>query len=390
MSADYRPAVVFVGKNLIPEPVTGDLQTKLKLLSAHLAPTLLALGPLGARRREGCTIVGFPSLRPALAGGFLFYLIAPVVAMVVAVSRSGATIVCQSPFEAFGVALLRPLIPKARRPLLVVEAHGDWRTASRLYGSRARRLLAPLADRSAAWTVRQADRVRVVARYLERMVRDAGFSGPVDSYVTFSDFASFLEDPPTDVPAQRRVAFAAAFELYKAVDVLIEAWQQVVRRFPDALLEMGGSGPLEASIRDRVRTSSLGENIRFLGNLDRPGVKHLLDRCRFLVLPSRSEGLPRLIMESMARGRAILTTPVGDIPFLVEEGVNGILVQPGDPDALAEALCRLLDDHPLCAAMGRAGHERVKERDPVADYEAGIERLARWALAQRGRFDASG
>jgi glycosyltransferase involved in cell wall biosynthesis len=242
--------------------------------------------------------------------------------------------------------------------------------------------VAPLADSVAEWTVRRADRVRVVAGYLEEMVRDAGYRGEVDRYVTFSDFGSFLDEPPLPVPLEPRVAFAAAFEPYKAVDVLIDAWAKVVAKIPSAMLEMGGSGSQEGAIRERVKRAGLTDNVKFLGSLDRGQVKDLLDRSRFLTLPSRSEGLPRLIMESMARARAVVTTPVGDIPLLIEDGVNGLMVRPDDSDGLATALCRLLEDQELCSTLGRAGYDRVRERDPVRDYEAGVQRLADWAASK--------
>ena len=70
-----------------------------------------------------------------------------------------------------------------------------------------------------------------------------------------------------------------------------------------------------------------------------------------LVLPSRSEGLGRVVIEAFCRGRAVVATGVGGIRDLVEDGVNGLLVPPGDTDALADALVRLLSDRPLAERL---------------------------------------
>ena len=73
--------------------------------------------------------------------------------------------------------------------------------------------------------------------------------------------------------------------------------------------------------------------------------------------PSRSEGMGRVVVEAFCRGRAVIGSRVGGIPDLVEDGVNGLLVEPGDERALSEALVRLLRDRELATRLGHAAHE---------------------------------
>jgi glycosyltransferase involved in cell wall biosynthesis len=82
-------------------------------------------------------------------------------------------------------------------------------------------------------------------------------------------------------------------------------------------------------------------------------VAEALDSSTVLVLPSRSEGMGRVVVEAFCRGRGVVGSRVGGIPDLVEDGVNGLLVEPGDVDALAEALARVLSDRPLADRLGR-------------------------------------
>ena len=127
---------------------------------------------------------------------------------------------------------LRNALPKSRRPLVQIEVHGDWRTATRLYGNRRRSALGPYADRVAEWTLRRADRVRVVSDWLGELVRAAGYDGPMDHYIAYSDYDQFLAVAPEAPPARPRVLFAGMLERYKAVDVLLDAWTSVAPAAP--------------------------------------------------------------------------------------------------------------------------------------------------------------
>jgi glycosyltransferase involved in cell wall biosynthesis len=94
----------------------------------------------------------------------------------------------------------------------------------------------------------------------------------------------------------------------------------------------------------------------------RGDVPELLDEVTVSVLPSLSEGLSNAILESMAAGVPVVATAVGGNAEAVMDGVTGLLVPPGDPAALAGAICTLLEDDELATRLGRAGRERVEER----------------------------
>jgi len=107
----------------------------------------------------------------------------------------------------------------------------------------------------------------------------------------------------------------------------------------------------------------------------RPDVPGLLEGCDVFCLPSHAEGLPLVLLEAMSRGRPVVASAVGGTPELVEDGETGLLVPPGDVDALREALGRLLGDAELAARLGRAGRERVRERFSADAAAAQVLRL---------------
>lgn len=124
---------------------------------------------------------------------------------------------------------------------------------------------------------------------------------------------------------------------------------------------MAGDGPLE-EYRERIRKAGLDECVTLAGWLSGAEKLILLEDARLLLLPSYHEGLPMSILEGMAAGEAIISTPIGGIPEAVHDGENGILVQPGDVEGLYRAISTLLLDREKAEAMGRRSREIVDEK----------------------------
>jgi glycosyltransferase involved in cell wall biosynthesis len=140
--------------------------------------------------------------------------------------------------------------------------------------------------------------------------------------------------------------------------VLADAWRRAAPRVPDATLHLVGRGAL----RDvpRALVDDLPAQTRWTESLSTPEVARALDESTVLVLPSRSEGLGRVVIEAFCRGRGVVGSRVGGIPDIVEEGATGLLVPPEDIDALADALVRILSDGALAERLGGAAHEAVQ------------------------------
>lgn len=377
-AASRKPRVVFLGKSSIPWALDDDLGRKLDILAWRLDTTIVGLGRPGVGWLGRVRTVLFPTLRPSAVGGVIFYSLAPLAAVALVVGRRRSAIVCQSPYEAVGVRLVSGLLPKTLRPRVVVEVHGDWRAASRLYGSPLRRLIRRPGDRVAVWALRGADRVRAIGAYTEALVRAAGYERDTDRFPTYSDYGAFLREPVVPPPEEPRALFVGALQETKGVDLLLQAWPLVEERVPGARLSIVGDGPGLERLRRHSRRLGVNGSVAFMGAVPRSRVRDLLDESRLLVLPSRSEGLGRVAIEALARARPVVASEVGGIPEVIEDGVTGRLVPPGDPRALAEAVAGLLRDREAGAAMGERGRHLVLDRDPAGAFEAGIARLADW------------
>ena len=119
-----------------------------------------------------------------------------------------------------------------------------------------------------------------------------------------------------------------------------------------------GDGDLEEAKR---RAARLGGRVEVLGWRSQAEVAALLRSVHALVLPSYLEGLPMSVLEAMAAGRAVIATPVGGLPQLIRDGVNGRLVPLRDPAALASAMEELMSKRELCASLGAAGRLSIAE-----------------------------
>jgi glycosyltransferase involved in cell wall biosynthesis len=166
----------------------------------------------------------------------------------------------------------------------------------------------------------------------------------------------------------------------KGLDVLVCAWPSVVTRIPDARLVVVGAGRLGRET-GRLR-SALPRSVEWASDLAPSEVARLLDDGTLLVLPSRSEGLPRVIIEAFSRGRPVVASAVGGIPDMVVSDVNGILVPPGDEHALTEALTRVLGDPPMAARLADGAFASAKRFQLTADeYALSLRELVDRALS---------
>lgn len=124
---------------------------------------------------------------------------------------------------------------------------------------------------------------------------------------------------------------------------------------------LAGNGPVE-QYREEVRRLNLAERVELPGWIESAQAWRLLAESGIFLLPSRMEGLPVAILEAMAIGATVITTPVGAITDAIEDGVTGLLVPPGDAPALAAAIARLLRDPDLRARLAEAARQRFEER----------------------------
>ncbi len=178
------------------------------------------------------------------------------------------------------------------------------------------------------------------------------------------------------IPADATVlGIGVRLSAQKGLTYLVQALPEVVGRFPRVVLVIAGEGPLEQDLRNEAEGLGLGGRVKFIG--PRVDVPELLQVFDLYVLPSLWEGLPMVLLEAMAAGCPIVATGVGGVPSAIEDGVNGLLVPPRDPAALAHAIVRVLGDETLRRRMGQAGKQVFGERFSAEKMTRRYEQLYR-------------
>jgi glycosyltransferase involved in cell wall biosynthesis len=185
-----------------------------------------------------------------------------------------------------------------------------------------------------------------------------------------------------------RVACVARFEEVKGHRYLLEACRVAVDRGVDVRCDLVGSGPLADAMARLASRLGIEERVRFHGGVPRDEVRSILTASDVAVLasyPTRSgkrEGIPVALMEAMACGLPVVASGLSGIPELVEHERTGILVPPGDPRALADALARIAREPGLARRMGTAGRQKVMAEFDLAE---GSRLLLREILARAAR-----
>ena len=171
----------------------------------------------------------------------------------------------------------------------------------------------------------------------------------------------------------------------KGFDGLIAAFETVAARSPATRLIVAGAGPLEASLREQAARTGLGDRLTFLGF--RPDLPELMQAADAFVLSSHWEGLPMVLLEAAASSLPIVATEVAGSRTAVVDGVNGVVVPPGMPDAIAAAMLRVMELPPDARrAMAEASRAHAEQSFDVERVVDTWEQIYREALPARSRL----
>lgn len=172
-------------------------------------------------------------------------------------------------------------------------------------------------------------------------------------------------EPTPDGPFQ--VLYVGSLEVRKGVEFLLHALCEAGDGLGDWRCRIVGGGPSEGSLRELARTLGLADRVEFLGPQPHEEVSRRYAQAHVVVTPSiigpggRTEGIPNVVIETLAHQRPVITTRVSGIPELVEDGVTGFLVEPEDSAAIAERLLKVRAEPAAAHAMACRGRRRVEE-----------------------------
>jgi glycosyltransferase involved in cell wall biosynthesis len=217
---------------------------------------------------------------------------------------------------------------------------------------------------SASAVVTESD---YAARFLqEQFLTSATRIRRVYNGLDFSNFvrADFAATTPSIISIGRLIE-------KKGFADLIQACQLLKERKRDFYCEIIGEGPLEAALNAQIEAGGLRSRVKLIGPQSQEQIVQVLAAATVFVLPCTTEAaggtdnLPTVIMEAMAAGLPVISTPLAGIPEMVEADVTGELISPGEPKALAAAIDRFITDPERARRFGDRGRELAREKFPI-------------------------
>lgn len=314
--------VLFLGVTKFNLEENLHLRAKYEGLSKGVKPYVLAKGTPFHKSVWGTDFYLLP--RP------IFWFIAPKLAFWLCWSKKIDIIVVQGPLLE---GLLGMALKTIFRKELIVEIHGDWE--ERL--PNLKMVLTFFAKK----VLRSADKIRAVANYLVLKAKKYAPTKHYFLFPTFTDLNDFLAEK--DIQFNQEVLFVGRNDRVKGIKYLEEAFSLIKKDFPGFKLSLVGEGLPD-------------------GKLPLTEVRNRMKNCYCLVLPSITEGLPRVILEAMALSKPVIASRVGGIPDLVKDGVNGFLFEVGNVQELAQKLRTLLSNKETAVEMGRRGRELIQSQ----------------------------
>jgi glycogen(starch) synthase len=164
------------------------------------------------------------------------------------------------------------------------------------------------------------------------------------------------------------VIFTGTLMRLKGIFSLIEAWNKVAEQYRTAKLNVYGKDSLSEkgesvrAILERMLKPSIRHTVTFHGHIDRNSLINELSHAGIAVFPSFSESLAMAPLEAMATGCPTISSKLASGPEVIDDGIDGLLVNPSDPDEIAQAILRLLNDTNLASELGKRGFEKVKDK----------------------------
>jgi glycosyltransferase involved in cell wall biosynthesis len=228
----------------------------------------------------------------------------------------------------------------------------------------------------------ESDAIVVLSKYWVDLVASRVPSARAKTVVLSNATVSQSGDRESTISGPVRITFLGKLGPNKGTPLLLEALADL-RDQGSWTATIAGNGEVEESRAIAARLG-IGDQVAFPGWLDAQAANKLLGETDIFVLPSLSEGLPMAILEAFAWGVAVIATPVGSVPEVIEHNRNGLIVPVGDTQELAQALRRLIQDATLRRILGDAARQDHARRFDINVYLPRLAAIWRHALVASG------
>lgn len=195
-----------------------------------------------------------------------------------------------------------------------------------------------------------------------------------------------LFTPVTHQESSKRLLYIGRLAAAKGLPILLESLVSLKRSHPEIILTVVGDGSDRGELEQMATKLGLNEHVNFVGYQSQAEVREYIQQSDVFVMSSFAEGIPVVLMEAMAAGLPVVATQIAGISELVENGINGYLVPPGDVVTLTDRVAKLLADHQLRNQLGKAGRAKVQQDFNIEHEVAWLHQVM--AAALQGKVES--
>ena len=387
-----RIPFALIGTSRYTIPLDSTARAKLELLNTLGTVHAFGFGPgsIPSHYHEPINLYLLPARYPILLRYLLMPFFLYLGALWVALRHGVRIFIAQGPIDGAPAAWAAGTLRLCGvRIGLVMESHGDFIDSIFLqrrvpWPALSRKLRGLLAE----FSIAQSSVLRAVSTSTSRQLGHYAPDKPLLIFPAWTNIELFLKSYRSRAEHRgEQILFCGVITHLKGVDLLLQAFAEVRVKHPSATLKLAGKleeGPFKEELKALIEEFALQESVTFLGVLPQEQLSALMARSSIFILPSRSEGLGRVIFEAQAAGCAVIASDVGGIPDLIQHDLTGILVTPGSKDAVKKALLELLEDPARCQKLGDKGHEFASDFFSCAGYRENYRNLLNLAARTVG------
>lgn len=393
-----KTAVCFVSSVRYRQPL--DRTSAKKFQALHTLGELFVIGFSETTLPHRFTEYAHFSLLPNLPLRILRYTqlvtIGSLLAVWFVVRHGVAVLIAQSPYEGVAAAVAKKISNLVgRKVALVVENHGDFEEAVFLLGRvplpRVYRFLLRCA---AGFALRHADVLRAESNSSRRQLERWAPGKRMHQFLAWTDIEAFLRAGADEKdPGTQDIVYAGVLTPLKGVHHLIAVFSQILKDFPRARLVAVGAEENQAyaaQLKEQVRRLGLDGRVKFVRKVPQVELAAWMRGARVFVLPSYSEGIPRVVFEAMAAGTPVVASAVGGVPEVVREGETGFLVPPGDEVALGARIRWMLEHPNEACEMGHRARAFAEKCFSTEAYVQGHAEMLEDAIESIRRSEVGG
>lgn len=212
-------------------------------------------------------------------------------------------------------------------------------------------------------TLNMADGIITVNKELAKKINDLGVKTPIKYVipmgVSLKKIDDISEERKNSVPV---IVFVGALRKVKGLEFLIDSIPLIRAEIPHFKLIIAGDGPLRSQLEKTIKKDQLSQHVEFLGQISHHSALQQIKSANIVILPSLSEGTPTVMFEALAFKKPLIASRVGGIPEIITHGETGLLIDPKNASAIANAIIYLLKNKDVGDRLSEQGNKLIKEQ----------------------------